>query len=111
MSHARDLDGLPERIAAVRHRLGLSQRAFAARAGTARTAVLRYESGHGRPRVDTLERIARLGGVSVDWLLRGDRRPPEGPREWDDAVRLLRAAWRDPSRRDLVRRLLRALGR
>jgi hypothetical protein len=41
----------------------------------------------------------------------GDRRPPEGPREWDEAVRLLRAAWREPSRRELVRRVLRAMGR
>lgn len=51
-------DGLPERIAAVRHRLGLSQCAFAARAGIARNVVLRFEGGHGRPRADTLERIA-----------------------------------------------------
>jgi transcriptional regulator with XRE-family HTH domain len=97
----RGADGLPARIAAVRQR----------RVGVSRNAVIRYENGHGRPRADTLERIAQLGGVSVDWLLRGDRRPPEGPREWDDAVRLLRAAWREPSRRELVRRVLRALGR
>jgi hypothetical protein len=45
------------------------------------------------PGLTTLERIAQLGGVSVDWLLRGDRRPPEGPCEWDDAVRLLRAVF------------------
>jgi transcriptional regulator with XRE-family HTH domain len=108
---ARSLDGLPNRIAAVRTRLGLTQRAFAARVGVTRNIVIRYEGGTGRPRADTLERIARLGGVSVDWLLRGDRRPPEGPREWDEAVRLLRAAWREPSRRELVRRVLRALGR
>jgi hypothetical protein len=69
------------------------------------------DGGHGRPRADTLERIARLGSVSMDWLLRGDRCPPEVPREWDDAVRLLRAAWREPSRRELVRRVLRALGK
>jgi transcriptional regulator with XRE-family HTH domain len=111
VSPTRDLDGLPKRIIAVRQGLGLAQRAFATRVGVSRNAVLRYEGGHGRPRADTLERIAQLGGVSVDWLLRGDRRPPEGPREWDDAVRLLRVAWREPGRRDLVRRLLRALGR
>jgi hypothetical protein len=45
----------------------------------------------------------------VDWLLRGDGRPPVGPSEWDDAVRLLPAAWREPSRREPVRRVLRAL--
>jgi transcriptional regulator with XRE-family HTH domain len=96
---------------AVRQKLGLSQGRFAVRIGVTRNIVLRYEGGNGRPRADTLERIAQLGGVSVDWLLRGDRRPPEGPREWDDAVRLLRAAWREPSRRELVRRVLRALAR
>jgi transcriptional regulator with XRE-family HTH domain len=89
LSPARDLNGLPERITAVRQKLGLAQRAFAARIGVSRNAVIRYEGGHGCPRADTLERIAQLGEVSVDWLLRGDRRPPEGPREWDDAVRLL----------------------
>jgi transcriptional regulator with XRE-family HTH domain len=109
MSRAGDLDGLPARVVAVRRRLRLSQHTFAARIGVSRNAVLRYEGGHGRPRADTLERIAKVGSVSVDWLLRGDRRPPEGPCEWDVAVRLLRAAWREPSRRTLVRRVLRAL--
>jgi hypothetical protein len=72
---------------------------------------MRWEAGTHGLRAATLERIARLGGVSVDWLVRGDRRPPEGPREWHEAVRLLRAAWRDPSRRELVRRVLRGIGR
>jgi transcriptional regulator with XRE-family HTH domain len=110
VSRAQNPDGLPKRIAAVRQKLGLAQRTFGARVGVSRNVVIRYEGGHGCPRADTLERIARLGGVSVDWLLRGDRRPPEGPPEWDDAVRLLRAAWREPCRRELVR-VLRALGR
>ena len=33
---------------------------------TKSAVVLWYEAGHGRPRADTLERIAQLGGVSVD---------------------------------------------
>jgi transcriptional regulator with XRE-family HTH domain len=75
--------------------------------------VIRYEGGRNPPRADILDRIARLGGVSVDWLLRGDgdKSRRGGDREWEDAVRLLRTAWREPSRRDLVRRVLRALGR
>ena len=36
---------------------------------------------------------------------------PAWPEMKYDAVRLLQAAWRDPSRRELVRRVLRALGR
>jgi transcriptional regulator with XRE-family HTH domain len=97
VSPASAADGLPDRIAAVRQKLGLAQRPFAARIGISRNAVIRCEGRHGRPRVDTLERIAQLGGVSVDWLLRGGRRPPEGPREWDDAVRWLRLAWQEPN--------------
>jgi transcriptional regulator with XRE-family HTH domain len=53
--------------------------------------VIRYERGHDRPQADALERIAQVGGVSVDWLLR--------------------VAWREASRRQLVqlvRRVLRA---
>jgi DNA-binding XRE family transcriptional regulator len=111
VSRAREPDGLPARVLAVRQRLSLSQRAFAARVGVSRNAVLRYEAGTGAPGPTGSSGSPKLGGVSVDWLLRGDRRPPEGPREWDDAVRLLRVAWREPSRRKLVRRVLRALAR
>jgi transcriptional regulator with XRE-family HTH domain len=105
------VNGLPQRIAAVRTRLGLSRPAFAARLDVSRNVVARWEAGTHGPRASRLDRIARLGGVSVDWLLRGDGRPPAGRSEWDDAVRLLRVAWREPARRPLVRRVLRALGR
>jgi len=45
VSSAPGLDGLPLRIAAVRRKLALSQRPFAARIGVSRNAVIRYESG------------------------------------------------------------------
>jgi transcriptional regulator with XRE-family HTH domain len=54
MRRRRDLDGLPERIPAVRQKLGLAQRAFGARVGVSRNAVIRYEGGHGRPRVSAV---------------------------------------------------------
>lgn len=111
LRRTRNLNGLPERIAAIRTRLGLSRPIFAARIGVSRNVVARWEAGTHGPRAARLERIAKLGGVSVDWLLRGEGRPPVGHSEWDEAVRLLRAAWREPSRRALVRRVLRALGR
>jgi hypothetical protein len=65
--------------------------AFAARAPVSRYAVIRCEGTTGG-RCST---SPQLGDASVDWLLRGDGRPPEGPRKWDDAVRLLRAPCRD----------------
>lgn len=100
-------DGLPQRSRCSHPPRPLSTALRGPRIGVSRNTVLRYESGHRRPRADTLEPIARLGGVSLDCLLRGDgRQAGGGTSEWDDAVRLLRAAWREPSRRA---RVLRAL--
>jgi len=52
------------------------------------------------------------GGVTADWLLRGDRpvaitlaRDPA----WGEAVAWLRQAWRDPGRRETVVGVLNAL--
>jgi hypothetical protein len=59
-----------------------------------------------------LDRIAKVGGVSVGWLLDGGRREGavagEG-RQWQAAVAALRELWEDPGRRPVVRRLLREL--
>jgi hypothetical protein len=46
--------------------------------GISRNAVIPYGGGHLRFRAGTLERIAQLGGVSVNRLLRGDQCRPEG---------------------------------
>ena len=45
MSRTGDIDGLPERIAAVRQKLGLSRPTFAAHIGISPNAVLRYGGG------------------------------------------------------------------
>jgi transcriptional regulator with XRE-family HTH domain len=105
-----DVNGLPGRIGQVRGRLALTQRQFGRRVGVSRNAVSLYERGR-IPRSAVLDRIARLGGVSVEWLLHGSVQapPPSGDRAWQEAVGLLSAIWRDPDRRRLVRRVLRAL--
>jgi hypothetical protein len=57
------------------------------------------------PRARTLDRIADMGGVTTDWLLRGDRPvaiPPARDPAWGEAVAWLRQAWRDPRRRETV---------
>jgi transcriptional regulator with XRE-family HTH domain len=104
VSRGPDLGRLPQRIAAVRTRLGLTQRAFAARVGVTRNVVIRWERGHHRPRATALARIAAAGGVSVDWLLRRSGRPPASMRdsELEAAIAQLRAAWRHPRRRAAV---------
>jgi transcriptional regulator with XRE-family HTH domain len=93
LSQARDLDGLPKRIAAVRNRLGLSQRAFAARLGGGRNVAIRWEGGYHRPSAARLRRIAKLGGVTVGWLLDGgEGRGKRRDRQWEEAVSALRVA-------------------
>jgi transcriptional regulator with XRE-family HTH domain len=66
---------LAGRIATVRLRLGLTQTAFAARIGVPRNMVVRYEHQVRRPKAETLDRIARVGGVSVEWLLQAPAAP------------------------------------
>jgi transcriptional regulator with XRE-family HTH domain len=109
-SRARDMDGLPQRIAAVRRRLGLSQRVFADRVGVGRNVVIRWEGGCHRPRAARLKRIARLGGVPPSWLLDGDAGQGERrDRQWEEAVGALRVAWADRKRRAALLMVLRAV--
>jgi transcriptional regulator with XRE-family HTH domain len=108
-----DARGLGERIIAVRRKLGLSQREFAERIGVSRNVVIRYESGRSRPRVETLDRIGKVGGVSSEWLLQGNSQQlvRGEDREWVEAVEALRAVWGEPGRRATVVSILRALQR
>jgi transcriptional regulator with XRE-family HTH domain len=100
------------RIVLVRHRLGLSQTAFARLAGISRNALIVYERSGRVPKSAPLARIAKAGGSSVDWLLNG-RLPRARAREdseWEAALRKRRAIWRDPTRRRLAIVMLTALG-
>ena len=110
MTAAPGLDGLPERIAAVRRRLGLSQRAFAARLGVGRNVAIRWERGYHRPSAARLRRIAKLGGVTLGWLLDGgEGRGKRRDRHWEEAVTALRVAWADRRRRAALLLVLRAV--
>jgi transcriptional regulator with XRE-family HTH domain len=105
------LEGLPQRIITVRERLGLSQRAFAKRLGVSSGIVGRWERGAGMTAA-MLGRIATAGGVTPEWLLRGttaDAPQRPGGEAWTEALAALEAVWREPARRRLVVRLLRAL--
>lgn len=67
---------LGKRIAALRHASGLSQSELGKQLGVSSSAVGMYEQGRREPSVDTLVRIARLFGVTTDYLLTGASRPP-----------------------------------
>lgn len=59
------------RIAALRRQAGMSQAALAQQLGCSASAVGMYEQGRREPPVDLLVQMARLFGVSTDYLLTG----------------------------------------
>lgn len=64
------------RIKQVRDGLGISQTEFAASLGRREQDIYRWESDRNAPNTDALIAIADKGGVTVDWLLRGDVTQP-----------------------------------
>lgn len=52
-------------IARARRESGLTQSAFASRAGTSQPAIARYEAGLASPSIDTLARILKAGGLEL----------------------------------------------
>lgn len=72
---------LGARIAALRRSAGWNQAELAQRLQVSASAVGMYEQGRREPSADMLVMIARVFGVSVDYLLTGSPREPE-----EDAV-------------------------
>lgn len=70
---------LREKLIVLRDRAGLSQMELAERLGVSRQAVSRWESGDTTPTMDKLKSLARIYGVSLDWLCSdtADGEPPE----------------------------------
>ena len=70
---------LREKLIVSRNKAGLSQMELAERLGVSRQAVSRWESGDTTPTVDKLKTLARIYGVSLDWLFgdTADGEPPE----------------------------------
>src|SRR5262249_53837025 len=86
-----------KRIRLIRQQLRLTQGGFSKAIGVSRLSVARYEAGR-LPRADVLDRIARLGDVTVTWLLHGTEKgePPRsvasGPNEMARPVAAQRIA-------------------
>lgn len=65
---AGKLRQLGDRLRDARTALGLSQEELAHRLGTAPRSVTRWECGHCDPGFVTVAEIARICGVSLDWV-------------------------------------------
>src|SRR4029453_17342032 len=69
------------RIRQIRQQMKSTQAQFAQRLGVTKVSVARYEAGR-IPRMRVLEEIAKLGGVTMSWLLEAQDRPSRvGPPE------------------------------
>ena len=63
--------GIAKRLLKIRKDQGMQQIEVARSVGANQRSVSFYESGHAIPRVDILLNYSDLGGVTVDWILRG----------------------------------------
>ena len=77
---------LGARIAALRKAAGWNQAELARRIQVSASAVGMYEQGRREPSADTLVQLARVLGVSVDYLLTGT----PGAEETEDLEAMLR---------------------
>src|SRR5713226_3400710 len=73
-----------KRVRQVREKLRLTQGEFARRLGVTRVSVARYEAGRV-PSFGVLHQLARLGGVTIGWLLQ-ETPEEESPRDWGDRL-------------------------
>ena len=75
-----------KRIRGLRADLGLSGEEFAARLGVNLQTLYRYERGQRTPDVNFIQKVSKLGGVTLNWLLAGtgpgreQTAPPDEPR-------------------------------
>ncbi len=64
-----DTSSLGQRIADVRHTMGLTQKDLADRVGVTAQAVSKWERGSSCPDISILDEVAQSLGVSVSYLL------------------------------------------
>lgn len=70
--------GLPGRVTQAREAAGLSMRALGLAAGLTGPAIEKIEKGKSVPRLDNVEALAKVLGVSPGWLAFGIGRGPDG---------------------------------
>jgi len=74
-----DLRKIGPRIVDLRNRLGLTQRALARRSGLRPARLSKIERSLKQPRLDELDRLAQILGVSLETLAYGESPRPHLP--------------------------------
>ena len=68
-------EGTGKRIQFIREDLKLSLAGFGKILGLGKSAIHQYEQGVSAPKLDTLVKIADIGGTTLDWLITGEELP------------------------------------
>lgn len=88
------------RIRQVRAKLGWTQDRLARELKTSKSSISDYELGDSFPNISTAIKISQLGGVSVDWLFKGQEaclhQPPDSDLTPEEARML--TAYRNTTR-------------
>ena len=74
MSREDILENIAANITSLRRREGMTQAALAEKLGYSDKSISKWERADGTPDIVCLKRIADLFGVSVDYLLCGERK-------------------------------------
>ena len=72
---------LREKLIVLRDKAGISQMSLAHQLDVSRQAVSRWESGDTTPSMDKLKALAKIYGVSLDWLCSDSDMADEKPIE------------------------------
>lgn len=84
-------DWIPERIKQARVSSGLLQVELANKVNVYPQLISKYEAGRVTPSIDTIERIAEVTGLPLEWFFQSPQATPAGRRVRDALARLARA--------------------
>ena len=88
-----------DKLITLRKKAGWSQEELAEKLGVTRQSVSKWEGAQSVPDIDKILQLARLFGVTTDYLLKEEQGEPEYTAE-DDTPALRKTAWlkRKPTR-------------
>ena len=94
---------LRDKLIVLRDKAGISQMTLAEQLGVSRQAVSRWESGDATPSMDKLKTLAKIYGVSLDWLCSdvADKKPEVAESSEDNETNNATASAEDKEKRKI----------
>lgn len=102
----RDVSGAGNRLAEMRHGLGMTQKDVREILGLTHTAYNRIENGHVKLTVENAQKIEDEYGVGAEWLLYGD----ESKKDYPVGRKMIEWLWENKEERERIWNLMREKG-